>query len=143
MRRALFPALKASTTKFCGQASTISSVCVPILPVEPKIEIRFWKVDPLSDSESVFWSEAAVFTGAEGSIHPAPVPADPGGEKTLSEELLLLILEVRVRLLPDDGEKEETLYDKQLDRTTTAAAAAESFMVDIATDVIVIVLVSV
>lgn len=142
MRRALFPALKASTTKFCGQASTISSVCVPILPVEPKIEIRFWKVDPLSDSESVFWSEAAVFTGAEGSIHPAPVPADPGGEKTLSEELLLLILEVRVRLLPDDGEKEETLYDKQLDRTTTAAAA-ESFMVDIATDVIVIVLVSV
>lgn len=107
------------------------------------MEIRFWKVEPLSDSESVFWSEAAVFTGAEGSIHPSPVPVDPGGEKTLSEELLLLlllmlILVVRVmRLLPDDGEKEETLWERQPSRTATAAA--ESFMVDIAADVILLI----
>lgn len=103
------------------------------------MEIRFWKVEPLSDSESVFWSEAAVFTGAEGSIHPSPVPADPGGEKTLSEELLLLllILVVRVRQLPDDGEKEETLWERQPNRTATAAA--ESFMVDIAADVILLI----
>ncbi len=70
----------------------MSSVCVPMLPVEPKMEMRFWNVEPFSDSESVFCREDAVFTGAEGSIHPTPVPAEPGGEKTLREVLLLPLL---------------------------------------------------
>ena len=75
-----------------------------MLPVEPNMEIRFWNVEPLSDSESVFWREDAVFTGAEGSIHPTPVPEEPGGEKTLREDdvavmiLLLLLVQVLVRV---------------------------------------------
>lgn len=74
-----------------------------MLPVEPNMEIRFWNVEPLSDSESVFWREDAVFTGAEGSIHPTPVPEEPGGEKTLREDddvviLLLLLVQLLVRV---------------------------------------------
>lgn len=48
--------------------------------------MRFLKVDPLSDSSSVFWRDAAEFTGAEGSIHPSPVPVEPETEKTLSDD---------------------------------------------------------
>ena len=50
------------------------------------MEIRFWKVEPLSDSASVFSREAAEFTGAEGSIHPSPVPDEPETEKMLSDD---------------------------------------------------------
>ena len=67
------------------------------------MDIRFWNVEPLSDSESVFWREDAVFTGAEGSIHPTPVPEEPGGEKTFREDddveiLLLLLVQLLVRV---------------------------------------------
>ena len=65
----------------------MSSVCVPMLPVDPRMEMRFLKVDPFSASSSVFLREAAEFTGAEGSIHPSPVPVEPETEKTLSEDV--------------------------------------------------------
>jgi hypothetical protein len=51
-------------------------------PVLPSMEIRFWNVDPFRHSSRVLRREFAVFTGEDGSIHPAPVPAEPGGEKT-------------------------------------------------------------
>mmetsp|Transcript_48526 Transcript_48526/g.103269 ORF Transcript_48526/g.103269 Transcript_48526/m.103269 type:complete len:328 (+) Transcript_48526:761-1744(+) len=115
---ALFPALRASTTKFSGQASTMSRVCVPMLPVEPRIEILFWNVDPFRLSASVFSREAAEFTGAEGSIHPAPVPSDPGVEKTLRE--------VAARVGPPTaGAKEEASWA----RRRTLRAREGSFMV--------------
>mmetsp|Transcript_20471 Transcript_20471/g.30325 ORF Transcript_20471/g.30325 Transcript_20471/m.30325 type:complete len:213 (-) Transcript_20471:206-844(-) len=41
MSSALFPADSASTTKLSGQASTISRVCVPMLPVEPNSDSLF------------------------------------------------------------------------------------------------------
>ena len=69
----------------------MSSVCVPILPVDPRMEMRFLKVDPLSASSSVFLREATEFTGAEGSIHPSPVPAEPETEKTLSDDVDCLV----------------------------------------------------
>mmetsp|Transcript_34297 Transcript_34297/g.52674 ORF Transcript_34297/g.52674 Transcript_34297/m.52674 type:complete len:222 (-) Transcript_34297:249-914(-) len=50
MSLAFVPAERASTTKLSGHASTISSVCVPMLPVDPNKLKRFWKVDPLRDS---------------------------------------------------------------------------------------------
>mmetsp|Transcript_20478 Transcript_20478/g.50900 ORF Transcript_20478/g.50900 Transcript_20478/m.50900 type:complete len:314 (+) Transcript_20478:768-1709(+) len=73
----LVPAERASTTKLSGQASTISRVWVPIDPVDPRRESRFWKVAPSNDFESVSFRDSALFTGAEGSIHPSPVPALP------------------------------------------------------------------
>ena len=82
---ALLPADNASTTKLSGQASTISSVCVPMLPVEPRMEMRFWKVEPLRHSARVFCRDSGELTGAEGSIHPAPVPAEPGDENVFRE----------------------------------------------------------
>ena len=104
---ALFPALNASTIKFCGHASTMSSVCVPMLPVEPKMDIRFWNVEPLKHSSSVFCSDAAELTGEDGSIHPSPVPNDPGVEKI---ELcrLVFVLVVQQLLLRMEGVKEDT-----------------------------------
>ena len=45
------------------------------------MDIRFWNVEPLRHSSSVFCKEAAEFTGEEGSIHPVPVPSEPGVEK--------------------------------------------------------------
>jgi len=59
--------------------------------------MRFWKVDPFSDSSSVFLREAAEFTGAEGSIHPSPVPVEPETEKTFSDD--------DVDFLMDDDER--------------------------------------
>jgi hypothetical protein len=56
-----------------------------MLPVDPRMEIRFWKVEPLRASASVFWRDSGVLTGALGSIHPWPVPLEPGGEKTWRE----------------------------------------------------------
>mmetsp|Transcript_11059 Transcript_11059/g.22615 ORF Transcript_11059/g.22615 Transcript_11059/m.22615 type:complete len:132 (+) Transcript_11059:1319-1714(+) len=47
-------------------------------PVEPRMEMRFWKAAPSRALARVFLREAAVLTGAEGSIHPAPVPREPG-----------------------------------------------------------------
>mmetsp|Transcript_10531 Transcript_10531/g.22199 ORF Transcript_10531/g.22199 Transcript_10531/m.22199 type:complete len:305 (+) Transcript_10531:293-1207(+) len=73
----LVPADKASTTKLSGQASTMSRVCVPMDPVDPRRESRFWKVAPSKDFSSVSLREASLLTGAEGSIHPSPVPALP------------------------------------------------------------------
>lgn len=74
----LVPADKASTTKLWGQASTISKVCVPMEPVDPSKLSRFWKLSaPSKDLLSVRLSDAAVQTGADGSIHPSPVPSDP------------------------------------------------------------------
>jgi hypothetical protein len=35
--------------------------------------------------------EAAVFTGEDGSIQPSPVPADPGGEKTLPRTVVVVV----------------------------------------------------
>jgi hypothetical protein len=66
-----------------------------MLPVEPRMEIRFWKEEPLSASVRVFWRDAGVLTGALGSIQLAPVPADPGGEKTERELALLRWVLVR------------------------------------------------
>mmetsp|Transcript_28994 Transcript_28994/g.47873 ORF Transcript_28994/g.47873 Transcript_28994/m.47873 type:complete len:235 (+) Transcript_28994:417-1121(+) len=78
MSSALFPAERASTTKLSGQASTISNVCVPILPVDPNNDNLFWNSAPSSDLARVFFIEASVFTGAEGFFsHPSPVPFDP------------------------------------------------------------------
>eukprot|EP00978_Attheya_sp_CCMP212_P018481 scaffold50592_cov46-Attheya_sp.AAC.5 len=78
MRAALVPAERASTTKLSGHASTISSVCVPMLPVDPSKLSRFMNVDPFNDSARVFFADAAEFTGADGlEIHPSPVPLDP------------------------------------------------------------------
>ena len=54
-----------------------------MLPVEPRILMRFWKEEPLSASFNVFWRDSGVLTGALGSIQLAPVPAEPGGENTL------------------------------------------------------------
>lgn len=67
------------------------------------MEMRFWKVDPLSDSASVFSREAAEFTGAEGSIHPSPVPDEPETEKMLSDDVDCLVIEdeERVVVKPD------------------------------------------
>ena len=63
--------------------------------------MRFLKVDPLSDSASVFWRDAAEFTGAEGSIHPSPVPVEPETEKTLSDDDVVdcLVVDDENRLL--------------------------------------------
>ena len=61
------------------------------------MEMRFWKVEPLRVSSSVFLSDSAVLTGAEGSIQPFPLPADPGVENTLRE--------VVERVEAMDGEK--------------------------------------
>jgi len=61
--------------------------------------MRFLKVDPLSDSSSVFWREAAEFTGAEGSIHPSPVPVEPETEKTLSDDVDCLVDNDKGRLV--------------------------------------------
>jgi hypothetical protein len=48
MSAALLPAESASTTKlFWGERSTISNVCVPMLPVDPNKDNRFWKLAPL------------------------------------------------------------------------------------------------
>ena len=49
------------------------------------MDMRFWNVDPLRHSSSVLRRDVAVFTGEDGSIHPAPVPAEPGGEKTFRD----------------------------------------------------------
>ncbi len=73
----LVPAERASTTKFSGQASTISRVWVPMDPVDPRRESRFWKVAPSKDFSRVNLREASLLTGAEGSIHPSPVPLLP------------------------------------------------------------------
>ena len=108
---ALFPALNASTIKFCGHASTMSSVCVPILPVEPKMDIRFWNVEPLKHSSSVFCSDAAELTGEDGSIHPSPVPNDPGVEKIELCRLVFVVVDVvlvELLLLRMEGVKEDT-----------------------------------
>lgn len=61
--------------------------------------MRFLNVDPLSDSSSVFWREAAEFTGAEGSIHPSPVPVEPETEKTLSDDVESLVDDDEGRLV--------------------------------------------
>jgi len=66
MSSALFPALRASTTKLSGQAATISSVWVPMDPVLPRSERRFLKDAPLSDSWRVRRADASEFTGAAG-----------------------------------------------------------------------------
>ena len=73
----LVPAERASTTKLSGQASTISRVWVPIDPVDPRRESRFWNWAPSKDFSSVNFRAASLFTGAEGSIHPSPVPLLP------------------------------------------------------------------
>mmetsp|Transcript_16795 Transcript_16795/g.23777 ORF Transcript_16795/g.23777 Transcript_16795/m.23777 type:complete len:223 (+) Transcript_16795:792-1460(+) len=74
----LLPADKASMTKFSGQASTISSVCVPIDPVDPSNDKCLVNVDPFKDSSRVSLADAAEFTGAAGrSSHPSPVPLLP------------------------------------------------------------------
>ena len=73
------PADSASMTKLSGQASTISSVCVPMDPVDPRRLRRLVKFSqPSRDFCSVSFREAALPTGAEGSIHPSPVPLEPG-----------------------------------------------------------------
>jgi len=78
MSFALFPALRVSTTKLSGHASTISRVWVPMDPVDPRRERRFWKVDPLRDSARVRRADSSEFTGAEGLLsHPSPVPLLP------------------------------------------------------------------
>mmetsp|Transcript_690 Transcript_690/g.1482 ORF Transcript_690/g.1482 Transcript_690/m.1482 type:complete len:309 (+) Transcript_690:752-1678(+) len=73
----LVPADNASITKLLGQASTISSVWVPIDPVDPRREILFWKDAPSNDFSRVSFRDCSLLTGAEGSIHPMPVPALP------------------------------------------------------------------
>jgi hypothetical protein len=101
MSSTLVPAESASTTKLSGQASTISSVWVPIDPVEPKSESRFWKLLPSKDLDSVFSKEALELTGAEGSIHPSPVPWEPetNCKRTVEAEV------VRVAEIPVVGAK--------------------------------------
>lgn len=47
--------------------------------------MRFLNVEPLRDSARVFLRLSAVLTGEEGSIHPSPVPRDPGVENTFRE----------------------------------------------------------
>ena len=84
--------------------------------------MRFWKVDPLSDSESVFWRDSGVLTGAEGSIQPAPVPADAGGEKTLSDDDVVVVVDlVEVSVV-----KAEDWLRRMVEK------ARESFMVSVA-----------
>ena len=90
---------------------------MPMLPVEPRIEIRFWKVAPLRDSARVFLREAAELTGAEGSIHPSPVPAEP--------EMVEAFREVVVWRLIVDGVNEDAL----LARRKPLTAKEASFMV--------------
>jgi hypothetical protein len=46
-------------------------------PVDPRRESRFWKDEPSRDFWRVSFNEASLFTGAEASIHPSPVPALP------------------------------------------------------------------
>ena len=80
--------------------------------------MRFWNVDPFKDSARVFSSDEAVLTGADGSIHPSPVPREPGAEKTFRDE--------ERRPVEDAGEKE----DASSARRRTAPRAREScFMV--------------
>ena len=70
------------------------------------MDIRFWNVDPLRHSSSVFCKEAAEFTGEEGSIHPVPVPSEPGVEKMFKlvdddddDERALLLMDDGVKAL--------------------------------------------
>ena len=60
---------------------------------------------PLSDSSSVFLSDSAEFTGAEGSIQPSPVPFDPEMEKTLR----LVVVDSVVRLLIEGANADDCL----------------------------------
>jgi hypothetical protein len=46
-------------------------------PVDPKMLRRFLKLLPSRLFSSVFLSDASELTGADGSIHPSPVPWDP------------------------------------------------------------------
>ena len=62
------------------------------------MDIRFWNVEPLRHSSSVFCKEAAEFTGEEGSIHPVPVPSEPGVEKMF-------------KLVDDDDDRALLMYD--------------------------------
>mmetsp|Transcript_58805 Transcript_58805/g.143844 ORF Transcript_58805/g.143844 Transcript_58805/m.143844 type:complete len:232 (+) Transcript_58805:1054-1749(+) len=71
------PADNASTTKLSGQTSTMSSVCVPIEPVEPNNDNRFLNSAPSNDFSSVSFNDASLSTGADGSIQPSPVPVLP------------------------------------------------------------------
>jgi hypothetical protein len=100
----------------------MSSVWVPILPVEPRMEIRFWKEEPLRASARVFWRDWGVLTGALGSIQLAPVPADPGGEKTERELVLLVLWRVLVKVLV--GAKADVVEARR-----RPSEAEESFMV--------------
>ena len=88
----------------------MSSVCVPILPVEPRMDIRFWNVEPFKHSSSVFCSDAAELTGEDGSIHPSPVPNDPGVEKIELCRLVFVVdvVLVELLLLRMEGVKEDT-----------------------------------
>ena len=92
----------------------MSSVCVPMLPVEPRMDIRFWNVEPLRHSSSVFCSDAAELTGEDGSIHPSPVPKDPGVEKIELCRLVVVVfvdvvvVELLLLLLRMEGVKEDT-----------------------------------
>jgi len=87
------------------------------------MDMRFWNVEPFIVSARVFWSDSAELTGEDGSIHPLPVPADPGVEKTFREvevdrtALLLLMME---------GENEEASWA----RRKPLRARAGSFMVN-------------
>ena len=83
------------------------------------MDIRFWNVEPLRHSSSVFCKEAAEFTGEEGSIHPVPVPSEPGVEKMFK----LVDDDDERALLMDDGVKALAVARKP------HRAMEESFMV--------------
>lgn len=48
----------------------MSRVCVPIDPVDPRIDRFFLKVEPSRDFERVNLRAASVSTGEHGGVHP-------------------------------------------------------------------------
>mmetsp|Transcript_1524 Transcript_1524/g.2069 ORF Transcript_1524/g.2069 Transcript_1524/m.2069 type:complete len:242 (+) Transcript_1524:919-1644(+) len=92
MSSTFVPALKASTSKLSGQTSTMSNVCVPMLPVDPKIDNRFLKSVPFKASFTVSSRDSTESTGAAGLLyHPSPVPLLPeigSANKLVDEDLM-------------------------------------------------------